>query len=130
MGLLDFFRGKKKTPALKPTEPEWKVTLSEDPYEGKIRAALNLKETGRENEAEILLRQIIEEKQEHIRAWYALAEVFISINEVGRALYCYERILEFQPTNGNALEQVTRLQKIVRNRPDYLWEYNKEKGLI
>lgn len=131
MGLFDFFRRRKKPPVeLKPTEPDWKVTLTEDPYEGKLQAALGLKQAGREDEAEILLRQIIEEKKEHVRAWYALADLFIATNAVGRALYCFEQIAEYQPTNGSAIDQISRLQGIVRNRPDYLWEYNKEKGII
>lgn len=130
MGLWDFFRRKHKGSTFQTREPEWKVTLSEDPFDGRIKTALNLKEAGRGNEAERMLRQILDQKREHVRAWYALAEVYISANEVGRALYCYERIVEFQPSNGNALDQINRLQKVVRNRPDYLWEYNKEKGLI
>lgn len=132
MGIFDFFRRKKKLErsVLKPVEPDWKVTLAEDPFEGKIQAALGLKSQGKEEEAEVLLRQIIEEKCEHVRAWYALAELYIETNAVGRALFCYERIVEYQPGNGRAIDQVSKLQSIVRDRPDYLWEYNKEKGII
>jgi thioredoxin-like negative regulator of GroEL len=132
MGIFDFFRRRKKPERamLNTVEPDWKVTLAEDPFEGKIQAALGLKARGKEGEAEILLRQIVEEKHEHVRAWYALAELFIETNAVGRALYCYEQIAEYQPSNGLAREQVGKLQSIVRDRPDYLWEYNKERGII
>lgn len=130
MGVLQFFRRKKAAPALRPVEPEWTGAPADDPYAEKIKTALELKEAGRHNEAEALLRQIVAEKREHMRAWYALAEVLISANAIGRALCCYERIVEYQPSDGNALEQISRLHRIVRNRPDYLWEYNKEKGLI
>ncbi len=132
MGIFDFFRKRKQEPIVaRPfDEPEWKESLADDPYDDKIKAALGLKDSGREEEAETLLRQIIEEKCEHVRTWYILAEHFKDTNAFGRALYCYEKVMEFQPNNGFAKEQVERLQGIVRGRPDYLWEYNKEKGII
>ncbi|MCK4259720.1 MAG: hypothetical protein KAX49_12125 [Halanaerobiales bacterium] len=132
MAIFDFFRKKKKFPIVtRPfVQPEWRNDLSEDPYDAKIKAALGLKDVGKEAEAETLLRQIIEEKQEHVRAWYLLAEHFKDTNAFGRALFCYEKVMEFQPNNGIAKEKIEELQGIVRGRPDYLWEYNKEKGII
>ncbi|AZR73530.1 hypothetical protein BBF96_09110 [Anoxybacter fermentans] len=132
MGIFDFFRRKKKKIHKIDSfdQPDLKKTLSEDPYDGKIKAALSLKKEGREEEAEILLRQIIEEKKEHVRAWFVLAEYFIETDAVGRALYCFERVVEYQPTNQKARDQIAKLKKIVRSRPDYLWEYNQEKGII
>lgn len=132
MGIFDFFRRKKKEPKLfnKNEESNWQVTLADDSYDRKVQEAHQLKEDGKNEQAKHLLRQIVGEKNEHVRAWHLLAELFMEIDEVGRALYCYERVVEYQPTNSTVQDQVNQLQSVVRSRPDYLWEYNKERGLI
>lgn len=132
MGILDFFfrRNKKKDKKMDDIEqPDVKETLEEDPYDKKIKSALSLKEIGRDEDAEILLRQIIEEKEEHVRTWFVLAEHFTGLNQKGRAYYCYKKILEYQPTNNKAQQKVEELKTKVWDRADYLWEYNQEKDI-
>lgn len=132
IAIFDFFRRKKK--GLKRfnenEEPNWQVTLADDPYAQKVQKAQMLKKSGKKELAEDLLRQIVGEEKKHVLAWHLLAELFMEIDEVGRALYCYERVVEYQPANSIAQDRVNHLQSVVRGRPDYLWEYNKERGLI
>ncbi len=129
MGIFNFFRRKKKDNRIgMPTCLD--KDLQADLVNNKIISAIKLRDSGREDEAEILLRQIVEEQVEHVQAWFILAEHFMYTDELGRALYCYEKVIKYQPANQSARDQINQLNAEVRKRPDYLWEYNRERGLI
>lgn len=100
-----------------------------DPYSERLELATSLQMAGKRREALVILRQIVTENNEHSGAWYALATLFTEINEVGRALHCYEQITRLEP-RGLAASRVGELRSIVLKRPDYVWEYNKERGAI
>lgn len=100
-----------------------------DPYRERIDSATNLGMAGKKKEATLILREIVKENNQHSGAWYALAKLFTEMNEVGRALHCYEQITRVEP-RGMASGQVRELRSIVLQRPDYVWEYNKERGAI
>lgn len=131
MGIINFFRRKRAERHNQPvSEYDAKKALGDDPYDEQINRAIKLQAAGKIEAAEKLFREIVKEKAEHVRAWFLLAEHFLEINQLGRALYCYEKIIQYQPINQKARMQSAKLTTLVRERPDYLWEYNQERGLI
>lgn len=131
MGIINFFRRKRaERQNQSVSQFDAKKSLGDDPYDEQINQAIKLQAAGKIEAAEKLFREIVEEKAEHVRAWFLLAEHFFETNQLGRALYCYEKIIQYQPINQKAKIQSAKLTTLVRGRPDYLWEYNQERGLI
>jgi len=62
-----------------------------------LNDAIHLKNNGKPEEAEKILRQLIANRQDADKAWYHLALIATDRGDIGSAMECYEAALEINP---------------------------------
>ncbi|AZR73531.1 hypothetical protein BBF96_09115 [Anoxybacter fermentans] len=116
-----YFKKTSKPPENKLSEAEDKklILTSSD----LMQMARKLKEKGEYVRAEQILKDGVKEGVNNIKLWWLLLEIEESLNRIGRAYYCIEKILEMEPENEKALEKLEEIKPLVDKELSYYIEY-------
>ncbi len=79
--------------------------MSDQP--SQTQQAIDAYRSGDKVTARRILSQVVRQEPGNARAWYLLSQV---VDQSDQAVFCLKKVLEIDPSNGQALERLERLQ--------------------